>query len=107
MAKQRVVVANILPNEVLFPDTPIMIESRLSLDPKSAQSGIVVRGEKGQVRLSRRGQVATWSADKALRPGHHSLLIRGLLTEKQRDILDEMEIPFFVTNSVAKIPRTV
>lgn len=107
MSTQKSVVANIVPNEVLFPNSTLIVESRLALDPRSAQSAIVVRGEKGQVRLTRGARRATWSSEEPLQPGHHMLLVRGLVTAKQQGIEDEMQIPFFVTDSVAQVPRTV
>ena len=70
MATRRGLIVNVMPNEVLFPDIAIVVESRGSRDPESAQSSIVVRGVRGQVRLSRGGRVASWSADGALPPGH-------------------------------------
>ena len=70
MATRRGLIVNVMPNEVLFPDIAIVVESRGSRDPESAQSSIVVRGVRGQVRLSRGGRVTSWSAEGALPPGH-------------------------------------
>ena len=82
----RAVSANIAPNEILFPDSPILIESRGALQSRSAQSGIVVHGVQGQVRLSRGGLRARWSPKAGLQPGHHLLIFGGLLTAKSRAI---------------------
>ena len=103
----RAVSANIAPNEILFPDSPIMVEISGALQSRSAQSGIVVQDVQGQVRLSRRGSRARWLPKADLPPGHHLLIVGGLLTEKSRPIGDDLAIPFFVTDSVAKVPRTV
>lgn len=107
MATRREVTTTLMPNEVLFPDASIVIESRRALDPQSAQGGIVVDGVRGQVKLSRAGRVARWTPEETLAPGHHLLRIGGLLTRKLRSIGDEVAIPFFVTDSVAQVPRTV
>jgi hypothetical protein len=107
MAIRRGLTPSITPNEVLFPDTSLVIEARGALDPQSAQGGIVVRGVRGTVKLSRAGRVANWAPEVALAPGHYVLLVGGLLTAKRRAIADEMVIPFFVTDSVAQVPRTV
>ena len=96
-----------MPNEILFPDSSIVIESSDSLDPESAQGGIVVHGVRGQVNLSRKGRVATWSTKGGLLPGHHTLLVRALLTDKRQRIEEDVEIPFFVTDSKSKVPATV
>ena len=107
MAIEKRLNISVMPNEILFPDSSIVIESSDSLDPESAQGGIVVRGVRGQVNLSRKGRVATWSAKGGLLPGHHTLLVRGLLTDKRQRIEEDVEIPFFVTDSKSKVPATV
>ncbi len=107
MATRREVTTSIAPNEVLFPDTPIVLESRGALDPRSAQAGIVVHGVKGAVKLTHAGRTARWSAEEALVPGHHLLLIQGLMTNRRRAIRDEIAIPFYVTDSLARVPRAL
>jgi len=107
MATRRELTVSVTPNEVLFPGASIVVEARRALDPRSAQGGIVVHGVRGQVKLSRAGRVASWSQEEALLPGHHLLLVGGLLTAKGRGIADEMAIPFFVTDSVAEVPRSL
>ena len=107
MATPTKLTVNISPNEVLFPNASIVIEARDALDLQSAQGGIVVRGVRGAVTFSRAGRVARWAPEGALAPGHHVLLIGGLMTAKRRAIAEEMMIPFFVTDSVAKISRSV
>jgi len=107
MATRRRITCNVGANEVLFPDSPIIVESVDGLDPPSAQGGIVVAGSRGSVRLTKKGRVATWSPDGPLTPGHHTLLVRGLVSAKRRGIADELRLPFFLTDSRAKVPRTV
>ena len=107
MAIEKRLNISVMPNEILFPDSSIVIESSDSLDPESAQGGIVVRGVRGQVNLSRKGRVATWSAKGGLLPGHHTLLVRALLTDKRQRIEEDVEIPFFVTDSKSTVPATV
>ena len=107
MATSKGLMVNVMPNEILFPDATIVIESPDSLDPESAQGGIVVSGVRGQVSLSRKGRVANWSAEGGLVPGHHTLFVRALLTDKRQRIDEELVIPFFVTDSKAKVPGTV
>jgi hypothetical protein len=50
----RAVSANLAPNEILSPGSPIMVESRGALQSRAAQSGIIVQGVQGQVRRRRR-----------------------------------------------------
>ena len=107
MVTANKLLVSVMPNEILFPGNSIVIESPSPLDPESAQGAIVVRGVRGRVNLSGKGRIATWSVKGALPPGHHVLLIRGLLTDKRRRIADEMQIPFFITDSKAKVPGSV
>jgi hypothetical protein len=99
---------NVTPNEIVFSAASIVVESRYPLDPDTAQGGIVVRGVRGRVRLSRGGRMATWCSEKGLPPGHHTLIVDGLVTKGHRRRLgDRMEIPFFVTDSKAKVSSAV
>jgi len=99
---------NVTPNEIVFSTTSIVVESRYPLDPDTAQGGLIVRGIRGRVRLSRGGRMATWSSEKGLPPGHHTLIVDGLVAKGHRRRLgDRMEIPFFVTDSKARVSRTV
>ncbi|MBC8088269.1 MAG: S8 family serine peptidase [Phycisphaerae bacterium] len=107
MAPRSGLTVSISPNEIVFPNAAIGIETRSPLDPESAQGGITVRGTRGAVKLSLGGRRATWSADESITPGHHVLYVRGLVSSTQRAITDELVIPFFVTDSLARPPRTV
>jgi hypothetical protein len=105
MAAREHLKVSIAPNEIVFPSASVVVEARSALDAQSAQGGIAVHGVRGEVKLSRAGRLARWSAgEEQLLPGHHLLLVRGLLSRKGRGIADDMAIPFFVTDSVAKIP---
>ncbi|HSD44625.1 MAG TPA: S8 family serine peptidase [Burkholderiales bacterium] len=108
MPERPALSANIAPNEIVFSTASIALESRYPLDRDTAQGGVVVKGVRGRVRLSRGGRMATWSADKRLPPGHHTLVVDGLISkDHRRRIGDRMEIPFFVTDSKATVARTV
>lgn len=107
MPARSAVSMNITPNEIVFRDATIAVESRYPLDPESAQGGLVVRGVRGRVRLSRGGKVATWSSEGGLPAGHHTLIVDGLVTREHRRIDERLQIPFFVTDSRAKVSRTI
>jgi hypothetical protein len=104
MKKSNEITVSIAPNEIVFPGTVISIESRQPLDPESAQGGIVLRGLRGRVQLSKGARVATWKPEGVVLRGHHTLLIRGLLTKKHRPLGADLQIPFFVADSRAKVP---
>ncbi len=107
MKTSRRITASVASNEILFPGSSITIESMDPLDAESAQGGIALRGVRGAVRLKPGGRVATWTPESTLTPGHHTLYVRGLLTRSRRAIDDEMQIPFFVTDSKAKVPASI
>lgn len=104
MAGAKKLTANIAPNDIVFGDSSIVIESHDALDLESARKGIVVPGVKGQVRLSSGGRVASWSPEAPLPPGRQTLQIEGLLDDKRKRIEHAIRVPFFVTDSRAKIP---
>jgi hypothetical protein len=100
--------ASVSPYEILFPESQIFVESEDPLDARSAQSGIIVRGQKGRVHVSREGRKATWSMkDAPLAAGQHTLIMEELLTSSGEKIPEAMEIPFFVTDSRAKVPSSL
>ena len=108
MPQRPALSANIRPNEIVFTSTPLVVESRHPLDPDTAQGGLVVSGLRGRVRLSRGGRRATWSSASKLPPGHHVLIVDGLVgRDHRRRIGDRIEVPFFVTDSRAKVAGSV
>jgi hypothetical protein len=107
MATKEALKISIQPNEIVFPQVEITVRAPQALDPEAAQGGIVVRGVRGQVRLSRNGRLATWSAIEALPAGHHLLLVGELLTRKGDKLEAEVMIPFFVSESSSPVPATL
>ncbi len=107
MPKARKVRVSVTPHEILFPTSRIFVESEAPLDPESAQSGIVVRGLVGQVRLTKSNTRASWSPRGALPPGRHTLKVAELADASGRKLSAAHEVPFFVTDSKAKVPSTL
>ncbi|CAN5621130.1 hypothetical protein BH20VER1_BH20VER1_04940 [soil metagenome] len=105
--RKRALTTSVAPNEVLFGGASITVQSTEALDHRSAQGGIVVEGIRGRVAVARGGKRATWSSEQTLTPGHHTLLVRGLQTTRSRALADDFHIPFFVTDSRAKVPPNV
>ena len=104
MAKTKKMKVSVSSYDILFPDSHIFVESAQSLDPESAQSGITVRGQRGQIRLSRGNKRASWSSGSFLPPGQHTLSVGEFVTKAGKKIVESMEIPFFVTDSKARVP---
>jgi hypothetical protein len=51
--------------------------------------------------------MATWAIEGGLAPGQHTLLVRDLQTKRGRAVAGNLRIPFFVTDSRAKIPANL
>jgi len=96
---------SVVPNEILFPRATVAVEAPSALDAEAAQGGIVVQGQRGTVALGRAGRLASWSPEAdSLPPGQHCLVVRGLLSRSGKSLPGDRQIPFFVTDSVAKVP---
>ncbi|GEP62074.1 S8 family serine peptidase [Reyranella soli] len=105
MAKATSLKVSVVPNEILFPRATVAVEAASAFDAEAAQGGIVVRGVRGKVALARAGRVASWSPEaESLPPGQHCLVVRGLVSRNGKSLPGDREIPFFVTDSVAKVP---
>jgi subtilisin family serine protease len=108
MTERSSLTTNVTPHEIVTSSASITVDSVYSLDPDRVQGGIVVQGIRGRVRLARGGRSATWTCNKGLPPGHHTLIIDGLVAKGHRRSLgDRLEIPFFVTDSKAKVSRNI
>jgi len=108
MSERSSLSTNVTPNEIVLSTASLAVQSRYPLDPDTAQGGLVVRGVHGRVRLSRGGRLATWCSEDGLPPGHHTLIVDGLVAKgSRRGLGDRMEIPFFVTDSKARVPSAV
>ncbi|MFI5129976.1 MAG: S8 family serine peptidase [Chitinophagales bacterium] len=95
---------NLDPYQVVFPGASIVIDSKTGLDQRSIQNSVSVRDQKGKVKLSKDGRKAVWQADEKLGAGWHSLTIGELLTKKGEKYSVNTNIPFFVTDSKARVP---
>jgi hypothetical protein len=95
---------NVNPCQVLFPGDTITIESRNKLDRESVQGSVSIPGQVGMIKFSKDQRKADWYPEKKMKNGWQMLKIGELTTGKGEKIEVNCEIPFFVTNSKAKIP---
>lgn len=98
---------NLVPHEIVFPGFEIQVASDDALDDESASGSLFVKGQRGQLRLTREGRTATWSPLKDLPPGPHVLVAGEVVTRQGERAAGPGEVPFFVTDSVAKIPSNL
>ena len=104
MPRQRSIEISIEPNEVVVGDPRLEIQARSPLDPETARGAIALVSAHGQVSLSRNGQVARFDPENGLPPGPQTLLVEELVSARGRRLSDRIEVPFFVSDSRAKVP---
>ncbi len=95
---------NVQPHEILFSFTEVVVESDQPLDQQSAQAGILVRGQRGEVVLSKDSTRASWTPLAPLPMGDHTLAVSKLATRSGDEVAGDLEIPFFITDSQALVP---
>ncbi len=97
--------ANVLPHEILFSCNEILIDFDYPLDDRSVQDGILVQGQRGEVSLNKDGTRAIWSPLAPLPMGSHTLKVGNLLTQSGEGVADNLEVPFFITDSKAEVSK--
>ncbi len=94
---------NVQPHEILFSFTEVVVESDEPLDQQSAQAGILVHDQRGEVVLSKDGTRASWTPLAPLPMGDHTLAVSKLATRSGDEVAGDLEIPFFITDSKAPV----
>ena len=92
------VTVNLTPNGFMTPDTPIIVKSSESLDPKSAQGAITIEGQQSHVVLSDDGHTAEVRTD-GLVSGLHRLRVGELLSADGERVGDPFEFTFMVVDT--------
>jgi Subtilase family len=94
---------NLVAHEIVFPGFVAQIVAEDPLDDQSASGSIFIRGQRGQLKLSQDGRLATWAPLAELQPGPHTLVVGELVTRKGERSAALGEVPFFLTDSVARV----
>ena len=100
---QRPVELNVEPNEIVIGPRRLKLRARASLDPEIARGAIELRSVPFTVQLSEQGRAATVIPGVELPPGPHVLSIGELVSTKGKRLADPFVVPFFVSDSRAKI----
>jgi hypothetical protein len=100
---QRPVELNVEPNEIIIGPRRLKLRVRASLDLEIARSAIELRSVPSNVQLSGQGRTATVIPDTELSPGPHVLSVGELVSTKGKKLADPFVVPFFVSDSIAKI----
>lgn len=108
MPRQRSVEISVEPNEVVLGGRSIEVRAPAALDADTASAVITLAAVPTTVSLSSNGRRATVTVDGGeLSPGPHTLLVGELVTKGGERLSEPVEIPFFVSDSRAKVPSSV
>lgn len=98
---------SIRPNDVIKPDSQISVESDVSIEPKSAQSSIQLRGVQGIVKLDNDGKLAIWRPITSIPEGYYAFEVDELIFEDGTKQETPIQIPILVLDSKSQIPKDV
>ena len=107
MPTERSVAVNVEPNEVVLGGRPIEVRAPAALDAETARAVIALTTAPAQVALSRDKRTATLEVDGGLPPGPHTLRVGELVSARGERLSEPVELPFFVSDSRAKVPATL
>jgi Subtilase family len=98
---------SIKPNEVLFQNVAIVVETDQAMEPDNTRKGVGIPGVDGNIRFLKRGKVAEWKPLGALKPGSYRFQLNELISKSGNKISAGGEIPFVVVRSRSKVPASV
>ena len=107
MPSQRAVAVNVEPNEVVLGGRPIEVRAPAALDAETARAVIALPTAPAAVSLSRDRRTATLDVDGGVPPGPHTLRVGELVSARGERLSEPVEVPFFVSDSRAKVPATL
>jgi hypothetical protein len=107
MPSVREVAVSVERNEVVLGGRPIEVRAPAALDVSTASAVIALASAPASVSLSRDKRTATLDVDGGLPPGPHTLHVGELVSAKGERLSEPVEVPFFVSDSRAKVPSTL
>jgi hypothetical protein len=94
-------------NDVIKPDSQISVETDISIEPKSAQGSIQLRGVQGLVKLDKDKKLAIWEPLSPISEGYYTFEITELIFENGTKQETQIQIPVIVLDSKSQIPKDV
>ena len=107
MPRQSPVEISVEPNEVVFAGRALQVRAPAALDPDTASASIALQTAPSDVSLSKDKRTATVVAEGELPTGPHTLVVGELVSTRGERISEPVEVPFFVTDSRARVPSTL
>jgi hypothetical protein len=98
------------PHEILLGDVVLSIESDLPVEARSAESNVRVFERvdglvPGTTKITRGGRRLEWRPEQPIAPGAFRLTVEELATPDGQRIDGELDVPFVVASSAAKVPN--
>ena len=90
-------------NEVVIGPRRLQVRASAALEPETARGALGLEAGRGTVTLSNKGRTATLALDGKLPAGPQTLVVGELVTARGRRLNERIEVPFFVSDSRAKI----
>jgi Subtilase family len=90
-------------NGVIKPDSKILVEFNVPVEPTSARDSIKLKGVHGTVKLSNGDKLAIWRPRSPIPEGYYTFEIDELLFKDRSKKVDLIQISLLVLDSRAKI----
>ena len=96
-------------DEILLTDVILGIESDMSVDARSAESNVRVFDAGGHLvpgmaKITHGGRRLNWHPEQPMAPGTYRLTVEELATPDGQRIEGELDVPFVVASSAARVP---
>lgn len=107
MPIRRFIDVSVDPYEIVLGSPRLEVKSRSPLDPETARGALGLGAHRSTVTLSDDGLTATAVPEGDLPPGPHTLIVEELVSTKGKRLTDRLVLPFFVSDSRAKIKSSL
>lgn len=98
---------NLTPDELVFTNSAIVVETRETLDREHIQRAVGVRGLPGVVSVSRDRKRITWTPGDGATPGWYDFVVDSLVSTDGELVSSGGRLRFGLVRSQASIPRNV
>ena len=107
MPRQSSIRVSVRPYEVVFGACRLQVLARVALDPSVAKGAIALDSRHSAIVLSKSKRTATVTPTREFEPGWHTLTVGELLSATGKRLTASFVVPFFVSDSRAKISSDV
>jgi Subtilase family len=97
----------LIPDELVFTNSTIVLETREAIDRKEVETAVGVRGVPGKVSLGRNRKRVTWTPTEDATAGWHEFVVDALVSDSGDLVSRGGRVRFGLVRSAAQIPRNV